>query len=70
MKNMEWISVKDRLPDIGEEYNVVWDLKDGGAPVSTTVQWDAIRKIWFDETYPDGVPDILFWMPLPEPPKQ
>lgn len=67
--NDGWISVKDRLPELGEEYNVVWDLKDGGEPLTTTVEWDSIRKIWFDETYPDGYKDILFWQPLPPPPK-
>lgn len=65
---MNWISVKDRLPELGDEYLTVWDLKDGEPPVSAAFNWDPKRKIFYDETYKDGVPDILYWMPLPAPP--
>lgn len=64
-----WISVKTKLPDIGEEYNVVMDLQDGlGNPVSSTLEYDSISKKW---TYPGTdieVTNVIYWQPLPLPP--
>lgn len=68
----EWIDCKVRQPEKGGEYNVVWNLKDGNHPLTTTMEWDAIEKRWRDDK---GDPKlnkndvVLYWKNLPEPPK-
>lgn len=65
----KWIPTSERLPELGEEYNCAQDLKDGmGGLVSTTLEWDAIDKVW---CYPGSVleaDNVTHWMPLPNPP--
>lgn len=60
----EWISVKERLPEEGEDvlaylgegiFGICWLLKDG--------YWETRDSF----LYPD---DVTHWMPLPEPPKE
>lgn len=66
----KWIDVKDRLPDIGDEYNVVLDLQDGDKPVSSTLFFEITTKRWMYQIHLDEectVP-VLFWQPLPSPP--
>ena len=57
---MEWISVKDRLPDLekADDYIVV---RKGNVE---TANWcyDSGRGFWYDYL------GITHWMPLPEPP--
>jgi hypothetical protein len=68
----EWISVEDRLPELGDEYNVVYDLEDGEPPLTTTMEFNAINKTWIDVigARTDKTDVILFWKPLPSPPIQ
>jgi len=65
----EWVSVDDRLPSHGEDYNVVLDLNDNmGPPVSGIMEFDGINKEW---NYPgtDVICDcVTHWQPLPQPP--
>jgi hypothetical protein len=67
---MEWISTKEKLPTLNEEYLVVWNLQDNEHPVVTSMDFDVKRKCFTD---PRGtgnpVEGILFWGELPEPPK-
>jgi hypothetical protein len=67
----KWISVEDRLPEFGGEYNVVWNLDDNDYPVSSTMEWCSINKIWTDERTgsTDVSSQILFWQEIAEPPK-
>lgn len=63
---MEWISVKDRLPSADGLYEVCYEATDlsergcgrehflGGEWCVTPMGWRL---------------DIIYWMPLPEPPK-
>lgn len=70
---MEWISVKDRLPDYGERVlvNILWNKKQQFQEVEwlRSVEETGIGTIinWAGE-YPHG--EITHWMSLPEPPKQ
>jgi len=64
---MEWISVKDRLPNKkGRAYLVfIGDYSNSQ---------DAVEVAWFDgkleiNDYPELEDGITHWMPLPEPPK-
>jgi hypothetical protein len=64
--NMEWISVKDRLPQMGEDvlcfsmkriFHSWWDN------ISSSCDWYDIQNNWIIE-------DVTHWMPLPEQPKE
>jgi len=72
---MEWISVNDRKPQIGQKILVVqnpkttatkealfaeWDGNDFKPPTPTMLNGASIDSRWVD---------IIYWMPLPKPPK-
>ena len=56
----QWISVKDRLPEEGENSYLV-RLEDGF--IGTAV-WDGGWELWNDSG------EVTHWMCLPEPPKE
>lgn len=58
----EWISVKDRLPDIGIEVLVYLSSYNGGS-IRTDQRYTNQSWMWYEDY------DITHWMPLPEPPK-
>lgn len=65
-KPMEWISVKDRLPDAG--FEAIVSVRIFGKCISTTGRYDAGKKIWYCTQ--NNVPaPVTHWMPLPEPPE-
>jgi len=59
----EWISVKDRLPDYGDD-EVLIIYKQGGIFMDS---WNEDEEEW---KYAGCDEDITHWMPLPEPPKE
>lgn len=67
----EWISVKDKLPDkgdqvlcYGEEPN---NIHDDGLPFKTGI-YDG--KNWISDHFCESsYIEVTHWMPLPEPPK-
>ncbi len=71
---MEWINVKDRLPEKGKNWETTFCLiyaKGGGILVRP---FDSYHNCWNDEDDDDYECDavgglITHWMPLPEPPK-
>jgi len=80
---MDWISVKDRLPDTntmvqGYDPDLAFtDERDGsrgyGATRAAGVRHCYIRsgsKIFAPEGHNSNKSTITHWMPLPEPPKQ
>lgn len=58
-----WVSVKDRLPDEGEEAYMV---TDGKYVNITEFDWE---EDCFLEIPACALVNITHWMPLPEPPK-
>jgi len=59
---MEWISIKDKLPEINEEVLVMdRDFMDFAYYNS--------EGQWIDREFID-LDDVTHWMPLPEPPKE
>ena len=63
--NNEWISVKDRLPEIGKDYLVT----DGhvcmvAAFRENTEEFDFWNINWWSHN------EVTHWMPIPTPPKQ
>ncbi len=73
---MEWISVNDRLPEIGELVLVAYKVDFGSGIMGTLVNTAMIQKFGFcgggydnflDETC---TTEVTHWMPLPEPPAE
>ena len=64
---MEWISVKDRLPDIDNEYIVALDFLE---VKSTTMNFMSMPSKWYTMSSIDVSKRVTHWMPLPEPPKE
>ena len=70
----KWISVKERLPEVGEGYAVVVS----GKPCRNVTLDNAIEMAaydqdegWILEMWPEWTnANITHWMPLPEPPKE
>lgn len=63
---MEWISVKDRLPEIDNEYIVALDFLE---VKSTTMNFMSVTNKWHTMSSLDISKRVTHWMPLPEPPK-
>ena len=74
---MDWISVKDRLPEIDKEHHCSKDVivlfNDGGMGFSA-LEENIFGQTWFEceRMMPDGESyyTVTHWMPLPEPPKE
>lgn len=67
MGNM-WISVKDRLPPVGEEVLCLCDCGYEGIR-HYGIGWVLSSDFWYAVTPIGQNPKVLAWMPLPEPPK-
>lgn len=67
---MTWISVKDQLPAKRDGYsnsldvNICYDNK-----VVSTGSYSYQLNKWYDYLYGDKDWNIMFWQPLPDPPK-
>lgn len=71
---MDWISVKDRLPEPDENvfvYAARWEAKGYVVGITRRYRCNSGREVWvepfpgFELTY-----HITHWMPLPKPPKE
>jgi len=67
----EWISVKDRLPEIPDAEVSEWagDYGRGFLTVDTD-GYVEITTFWKEENEFENHEDIIYWMPLPKPPKE
>lgn len=63
----EWISVSERLPEVGGRYLVVTDSSSD--PFVDAATWS--RGVWWSGMSPaeEWGMEITHWMPLPEFPK-
>lgn len=70
---MNWISVKDRLPEDGEEViafseqNVTAAIYDGPESYGGEC-WTESKLFYCDVTF-DHLEHVTHWMPLPDPPR-
>lgn len=68
-----WISINDRLPEVGEEVLV---FTNGCIRVWSLIQPDkeSADVCWEDDygyfQCDEGIKTVTHWMPLPEPPKE
>jgi hypothetical protein len=63
-----WIGVENE-PEFGGEYNVLYDLSDGGSPVVSTMDFDKNEHKWFDTRGANiECTTVIKWQPLPTPP--
>lgn len=71
-----WIPVTDRLPDEQDEYLVLWKSKDTSWNKQLfyeILEFDLDAGNWVDDipqSEPFGGFDVVYWMPLPELPKE
>lgn len=69
----EWISVADHLPEKQDEYLVLWAHR---ADRTARLFYEILEfdgENWVDDipqADPFGGFDVLYWMPLPELPKE
>lgn len=66
---LKWISIKDRLPEIGKSVLIYYPYWDGDEIQVAKLDDD---EITFDVCgeFNIGVGAVTHWMPLPEPPKE
>jgi hypothetical protein len=70
--DVEWISVKDKLPSEGEDV-LVWDGNYGLDNLSASYEIAAYRSFKNESHFisgPYSLQNISHWMPLPSPPKE
>ena len=73
--NMEWISVKERLPETNDEVLTTYTYPDasGKRYVETASYWDAgdgegrWNSVWDEYRIKEAYPVVLAWMPMPKP---
>lgn len=67
----QWISFKDRLPE-PEKDVLIWYRETWGAGFTSyrfgISRWFSKRKRWYEGCLPKDF-EVLYWQPLPEPPK-
>lgn len=74
--NMEWISVKERLPEVveykwGADSNIVLVANKDGVYCGYLTRFRCDGQMhWVtnDSTVSDEIHGVTHWMPLPEPP--
>ena len=75
----KWISVKDRLPDNDNEVITAYKIDDEkamkkrkGKLFVKTGNWTGSRwiSVWDEYKSYATEEEVLYWMPLPEPPKE
>lgn len=65
---MEWISVKDSMPDNGE---VIVYAPDGTNQIKELViSANCIGNRFYTGYYSNSISGVTHWMPLPNPPKE
>jgi len=66
---MEWISVKERLPE--REIDVLFVTKDKKMYVGGLCSWKNCNSFHYNSTgfEPTEIDDATHWQPLPESPK-
>lgn len=71
---MNWISVEDKIPEIGEKILVVLRYHFGEEEDKKYNYWISVGEYYYDNQWliplNKTYDKILYWMPLPELPKE
>lgn len=64
----KWIPVKEKLPEIQDEYLVTWEAANSDRRYLQMLEYDIEDGQWILETYMESYKDvkIIAWMPLPQ----
>ena len=65
----EWVSVEDRLPEVGQEVLVYWRNTSQKAEHFELTHYDGDHWFLLDNTERPWIV-VVAWMPLPAPPKK
>ena len=68
LERHKWISVKERLPEIGKRVLILYELRDDEENISVGWLEDGGFVSWDDSLW--TMRDVTNWMPFPEPPKE
>ena len=66
---MNWINVKDRLPDKKDDV-LVWSIDDGWITTAMYIPKEILGEGRFYCVYTGDKLEVSHWMPLPEPPEE
>lgn len=70
MKQSDWISVKDRLPKIGEEVLVCREQKgEQWCDIAMSIKGYTIERVWF-RLNGSPIDDVTHWQPIVFPKKE
>ena len=69
MTENKWIPVTERMPDTFGEYSVTIKTIEGRL-YSDYADYDPIAKKWYPSLFFAHNSKLVYWMPLPEPPKE
>jgi hypothetical protein len=69
----DWKNCEDELPPatdyVFSDQVLIWALYEDGEPFFELAQYNHKRGAWYSEKSPNLITeDVLFWMPMPEPP--
>ena len=76
MQKMEWISVKDRMPDAYQPVIVhVRHTEEWRNTVLTEHPWHVVEEdVWLGDGWcnnaDEDIHEVTHWMPMPEPPEE
>ena len=65
----DWISVRERLPEVGQEVLVYWRNTSQKAEHFELTHYTGDHWYLLDNTGRPWI-EVVAWMPLPEPPKE
>jgi len=72
---MEWINVKDELPDYGQDVLFISGKNEVSLGQRLVYEqdadiWPLLDSIYFNDHINQDIQTCKFWMPLPPPPKE
>lgn len=67
---MEWISVKDKFPDLEEEVLVYQPENDDMVYIGYLMQNPRTGKLYWNKQNGIEIHGITHWLQIPEPPKE
>lgn len=64
-----WVNVKDRLPEQGARYLVIWHSIHNKHAHFMDILWHDAHDLWWNRMFKRNELIVTHWMPLPKPPE-